>query len=456
MPLVDVARATIRRHGMLAGGELVLVAVSGGADSVALLHVLRAVTPALHLRLHVAHVDHGLRPDSGRDADFVRSLGARFGLPVDVVRVTVSKSGSPEAAARHARYAALESVADRIAADRIAVGHTADDQAETVLMRLLEGAGPRGLAGIPPVRGRIIRPLLASRRADIVAALKGDGESWVEDPSNDDPRFSRNRIRHDLLPALAGVNPDIVPALVRTARLAREMTDAITRTAAAELAASAVIEGGGLTLPLARLQDLAPPLAAEVLRQAAVRFGCRAPLRAWAYRGLRRVLASPPPRRPFTIGGVVVEVSSGRIRLAARPASRLETRAVAVPGCTALPEIGLALQAALVAADGYAIPRGRHCVAFDADGIPGSLSVRARRPGDRFEPFGGVESRVKALLINAKVPRWARHAVPIIEADGRIVWIAGLRRSNAAPVDRATRRVLELSLVPLAQSLCAR
>jgi len=143
---------------MLAGGETVLVAVSGGADSVALLHVLADLAEAWRLRLHVLHVDHQLRPDSPADADFVRALGARLGVSVDVVTVTVDSRGSLEAAARESRYAALEAGAARVGAHRIALGHTADDQAETVLMRLLEGAGVRGLAGIPPVRGRIIHP----------------------------------------------------------------------------------------------------------------------------------------------------------------------------------------------------------------------------------------------------------------------------------------------------------
>jgi tRNA(Ile)-lysidine synthase len=455
--LTGVALDTIRRHRMLDGGETVLVAVSGGADSVALLHVLRALANDLALRLHVAHVDHGLRPDSSRDADFVRALAERCSLPVEIARVTITAEGeSLEAAARAMRYGALESIADRVGADRIAVAHTADDQAETVLMRLLEGAGPRGLAGIPAVRGRIIRPLLAARRAEIVAALTAEGEGWIEDPSNRDPRFVRNRIRHRVLPALAAENPDIVPALLRTARLAREATDALARVAADELAAHAVIDADTVTLPIARLQALPAPIATEVLHQAAARLGARAPLRAWAHRGLRRVIGTPPPRRPFKLGGVIVEVSGGRVRLAARPGSHVEPRTLTVPGSTALPEVGLSLEATVVAAAGYDVPRDRRRVAFDADRLPATLAVRARRAGDRFAPFGGGESRVKALLINEKVPRWARPAVPIVEGDGRILWVAGVRRSDAAPIGPATRRVLELTLVPLAESASGR
>src|SRR5438093_3130110 len=222
---------------MLAGGETVLVGVSGGADSVALLHLLIALAPAWRLRLHVLHVDHQLRRDSASDADFVRALGTRLGVPVDVATVTVDRRESPEAAARAARHAALDTWAARVGAQRIALGHTADDQAETVLMRLLQGAGVRGLAGIPPVRGRIIRPLIEARRTALEAELRRAELSWVEDPTNRDPKFLRNRIRHELLPLLAdSYNPEVSTALARVATLARGTVAALDRAAAAELA----------------------------------------------------------------------------------------------------------------------------------------------------------------------------------------------------------------------------
>ena len=443
---------TIRRHAMLAGGEAVLAAVSGGADSVALLHALVALAPAWRLRLSVLHVDHGLRPDSARDAEFVRALGARLGVPVEVARVAVSPRGSLEAAARAARYAALGAAADRVGAARIALGHTADDQAETVLMRLLEGAGVRGLAGIPPVRGRFVRPLIERRRAEVVAELGRTGLAWVEDPTNADPRFLRNRVRHELLPLLArAVDSDVAAALARVAALARGTIDALDRVAAAELDRRAERGAGALTLPVAALAALPPPVAAEVLRRAAVELGGGAPLRASAHRGLARALASPPPRRALRLGGISVEVSGPRLRLAAAPAPPLAPRALAVPGRLALPEIGGTLEARLADARGYLLPRTGDRVAFDAVQVPGTLSVRCRRAGDRFTPFGSGERRLKTFLIDAKVPRWERDRVPIVEAAGAILWVGGLRRGAPAPVTVATRRVLELALNPPAR-----
>ena len=436
---------------MLAGGDTVLVAVSGGADSVALLHLLHALAPSWRLTLHVLHVDHGLRPDSAHDAALVRALGARLGLPVHVERVHVGP-GSVEAAARTARYAALEAWAERVGADRIALGHTLDDQAETVLMRVLDGAGVRGLAAIPPVRGRIIRPLVEIRREALREMLTADAIAWDEDPSNRDPKFLRNRIRHELLPLLAAsFATDVVPALARVARLARESVEALDHAATLELD-RLIAEPGGLcpaiTLPRGALAALPSSLAAEVLRQAAARLGSRSPLRAWAHRGLRRVLAPEPPRRPFRLGGVRVEVSGDRIRIGTQPAPALPPRTLAVPGRVALPEVGRALEARLLPAAGYVLPRTADCVAFDAAGCPRSLLVRARRRGDRFVAFGAGEQRLKSLLIDAGVPRWDRSRVPLVEAGGEILWVAGVRRAAAAAVTAATQEVLEIRLVP--------
>ena len=450
MRLAETVELTLRRHAMLAGGETVLVAVSGGADSVALLTVLVALAPAWRLTLHVLHVDHGLRDDAARDADLVRRLGARLGVPVDVASVHVGQ-GSVEAAARAARHAALESAADRLGATRIALGHTADDQAETVLMRLIEGTGMRGLAGIPPVRGRIVRPLIEARHRDAIAALETAGVPWVEDPTNADPKFFRNRVRHELLPLLASAyDPAIVSRLAAVARAARVTVDALDRVAARELERHAVSEAGALTLPRSALAGMPEAVAGEVLRRAAARFGSRAPLRAWGHRGLRRVLAPTAPRRPFRLGGVVVEVSGDRVRVGAQAAAPLLTRALDTPGRLELPEIGQAIEAAVLPAAGYLMSRDPSRAAFDADRMPPRLVVRARRRGDRFEAFGGGARRLKSVLIDAKVPRWDRGRLPIVEADGEIVWLAGLRRAAAAPVTAATRRVLELRVIALA------
>ncbi len=436
---------------MLAGGETVLVGVSGGADSTALLYLLGALAPEWRLRLHALHVDHQLREDSDADAEAARDLGRRLGVPIAVESVSVERRGSLEAAARAARYVALERHAQRIGADRIAVGHTADDQAETVLMRMLEGAGLRGLAGIPPVRGRIIRPLLAVRRRALTVMLEQAGLTWHEDPTNRDLKFFRNRLRHEILPVLAaGHDADVVGALTRVAARARDAVDALEGVAATELARLARDDGDALTLPRDELTALPRPVAAEVLRQAAARLGSPAPLRAWAHRGLARILASPAPRRALRLGGVSIEVSGALMRLERARPRPLPSRSVTVPGAVALPEIGLLFEARLLPAAGYAVPAQRDRVAFDADLVDGFLVVRRRRRGDRFHPFGAIsERRLKTFLIDAKVPRWERDRVPLVDVADSIIWVGGLRRGAQAPITARSRRILELHLRPL-------
>jgi tRNA(Ile)-lysidine synthase len=447
-PLVAAVSATIRRHAMFAGGERVLVAVSGGADSVALLHALRVLAPSLRLSLSVLHVDHQLRADSVRDAEFVRTLCARLDVPCDVTRVTVRPGGSVEAEARAARHAALGEWAGRLGATRIALGHTRDDQAETVLMRVLAGAGPRGLAGMAPVRGSIIRPLFALRRHEIAAELEAVGLPWIEDPSNRDVRFLRNRVRHDLLPALSAAwGADVVDALDRVGVQMREVVDALDSRAAHELDRLARTGVDDAVLSRAALAALPADVAANVLRLAARRLGSRAPLRAWAHRGLARALADPPARRPFRLAGVTVEVSGDWLHLSSATPVELVARVLEIPGRTALPEIDAAIEARLVLPDAYVLPREPGRVGFDADRLPAPLRVRPRRRGDRMRVFAGAERRLKSLFIDAKVPRWNRGRVPVVEAAGEVIWVAGLRRGALAPITPTTRRVLDLTFV---------
>jgi tRNA(Ile)-lysidine synthetase-like protein len=205
-------------------------------------------------------------------------------------------------------------------------------------------------------------------------------------------------------------------------------------------------------LPLAEMKALPHEVAAEVLRQGAARMGSRRPLRAWAHHGLRRVLAHPAPRHPFTWGGILIEVSAGRIRLATRPAHPLAQREIPVPGKVVLPEAGLVLESTLILGGAAPIPTDAHQVVFDADALARPLIVRSRHPGDRLRPFGATqERRVKGLLLEAGLPRWERGRVPLVQAGPELVWVGGVRRGAAAPVTPATRWVLRLGLSSLAE-----
>jgi tRNA(Ile)-lysidine synthase len=437
---------------MLRGGEGVLVAVSGGADSVALLDVLCALRGQLDLTLTAVHVHHGLRPEADLEADAVRRLCDDLAVVCHVERVTV-KQAPPwdglEAESRRARHAAWERVAGAVGAARVATGHTADDQAETVLMRLLQGAGPRGLGGIAPARGRLISPLIETRRDAIVEHLRSRGLAWIEDPTNRDARFLRNRIRHDLLPFMAELTgASVVEALCRSAAAARALVADLEARARADLHRLATRETAGFTLDVAALEERPIELAAEMLRQAAALMGETRPLRGPAQRALRKLLMEAPRRRVVRLGRLVVERSGRRLRVGPAVLPAVTARAWPVPGVLEMPEIGRRLGARVIArgAD-YLVPRESGRAAFDADALPSALTVRARRAGDVFSPFGAAElRRLKSLLIDAGVPRWERPRTPLVEAGGEIIWVAGVRRGRLAPVTAATARILELTI----------
>jgi tRNA(Ile)-lysidine synthase len=227
--VLQQVRRTIRRHALCPPGSRVLVGLSGGSDSVALTLLLRALSEHGGFSLvTLAHINHQLRPEAGRDEQFCRDFAARIDVPlrveaVDVRSYAASQRLSVEDAARRLRYESLRRCAVEAQADRVAVGHTRDDQAETFLLKLIRGAGMTGLGGIYPRRGEVIRPLLDVSRADLRDYLEGAGQSWVEDDTNADLKNPRNRIRHRVLPELnLAAGADTTYAIARAARLVRD------------------------------------------------------------------------------------------------------------------------------------------------------------------------------------------------------------------------------------------
>lgn len=268
----------ISAHQLLASGSRAVVGVSGGADSVALLHALAALAPQRRWRLLAVHVDHQLRDGSGEDARFVQQLAERLGVPSAVERRDVTaacRAGgwSLEDGARRLRHEALRDAARRFSASAIALAHTADDQAETVLLRLLRGTGLTGLAAMAPKRVwgdvAVIRPLLGISRGEVVAYLESAGMRWREDPSNTDRRFARNKVRHELLPALEAFNPSICDALRQLADQSRADSDFLD--AQAKRHRSRVLKPSGpgrVRVRLSVLRRLAPALQRQLIRDA--------------------------------------------------------------------------------------------------------------------------------------------------------------------------------------------
>lgn len=442
------------------------LAVSGGADSVALawlMHEIEASGEGTFRLAGLVHVNHGLRgAESDRDEAFVRALGERLGLTVDVARRDVTADAraahrSIEATARDARDACFTAGAARLDASRVATAHTADDQAETVLLRLLRGSGARGAGGIRPRRGLLIRPLLDVRRAALKADLIARGEPWCEDSSNADRSIPRNAIRHDLLPAIERLAPGGIAALTRFAALARD-DEAALQAAAIEVAPKIVsLDGDAVRLHRAALAGLAPAVARRVVRAAIERVSLAA-VAARHIDAIRALATADTSKGHVDLPGAAVDFTPEVVVLTRAVSRRRRVeggfdRPLAVPGAVEVPEAGVRVVAE-VADRGAStdLPNGRgRAAAVQGEACQGGLRVRSRRPGDRLRPLGAPGRRkVQDVLVDGKVPRRERDRVPIVVDDaGRIVWVAGYALAEEFRVTRPESGVVLLKIIDL-------
>lgn len=417
---------TLRRRRLAKPGEPLLVALSGGPDSTALLAALRALSLAGAVGpITACHVDHGLRPGSERDAEHCARLCRELGVPLDRRAVHVAP-GNVQARARQARYAALREAAAGAGAVRIATGHTRSDQAETLLLRLLRGAGARGLAGIPPRRRgpgpAVVRPLIDRSRAEVIAYLRDRGLGWLEDPSNASGRYLRNRVRLEILPAIVALAPGAEAALARAADLLRG-DDRVLDTAARGLVA-------GAGAPLGPFR--AAPVA---LRRRAVRAlwreatGSRRGLAAGHVEAVLQLAARgrPAGARVALPGGREARVEGGELVVGPPRVPAPVQAPVVAGGPGRYPVPGR--EVALVVEPGGAGPRpGAGGLALGEGRAAWPLTLRTRLPGDRFRPARGRgQKKLKAWLIDRKVPRAARdRLLLLVDASGRVLWIPEL------------------------------
>jgi tRNA(Ile)-lysidine synthase len=397
-----------RRSGLVRAGEPLLVLVSGGGDSVCLLDV----AARLGADVSALHVNYGLRPGADEDEAFVRGLCERVGVPLHVERVELAERGNLQERAREARYALAES----LASGDYAAAHTASDQAETVLYRLAVSPGSRALHGMAPRRGRLVRPLLEVTREEVRDYLRARGLEWREDPSNADRRFARARVRHDLLDALREVGPAPERTIAETARQLREegeLLDASVSEALEEL-------GGGPAISLAALREHPPALRRLVLRRLAEQ-AAREPL-ADAPRPLSRREADEildlGERGTKTLdlgGGLRAVAEYGTLRFTrAREEAVPDPVELSVPGRVRFGD--WEVQANLAGAGDVSVT-----------GLGPAATVRGWREGDRMRPAGlGGTKTLQDLFTDRKVPRALRRTLPVVEAGGQIVWVAGV------------------------------
>jgi len=467
---LTMVRTTVEHYRLVERGDLVVVGLSGGADSCALLISLLRLREDYGIGLHVAHLNHGLRgADADGDADFCEALANRLDLPYsggveDVGRLTRHRGVSLEEAARETRYRFLDSVHRQQNAQRLAVGHTADDLAETFFLNLFRGSGLDGLVALRPKRdGYLVRPLLDCTHAEAERFCTDCGVAWREDATNRDQRFQRNRVRRQLLPLIREqLCPDVVPKIGRLSHLLRDDRDDLEHRAG-QLLTQATRNAGpaGLELDAHALLAASPAVARRALRAAVATVkGSRHNISLAHIERCLALLRDPRGSREVPLPGVRCLLESDRRLLISSESSPELTDAgparfrqpLQIPGRTEIPPLGIVLEAEHFSADGTpAWGDCCECVLLDADAVGPALWVRVPRPGDRFRPLGmSGTKKLSDLFIDAKVPRRSRRLVPVIENGKNLVWVVGHRLDDRAKITPQTRRVLQLSLRPLA------
>jgi len=477
--ILETVKRTIAEYEMVVSGTAVLVGVSGGPDSVALLHILQHLTSDYGLRLAVAHLNHGLRKEADDEAEFVASLSAGLGLACYIKKEDVSHYRhrhrlSLEEAARMRRYAFYDDIASRHHFDKIALGHQADDNAELVLMFMIRGSGPVGFAGIPPVRAdRIIRPLIRLPRRDILDYLKTIDFAYVTDHSNRDMRFMRNRIRNHLVPLLRGsYNPKISEALNRLADIQREEQDWIEGIVDT-LYRDVRLTDDANRLHLSITQLMRQPKAAQrrIIRKAIGEL--KGDMRRISFAHVRAAVDLLSVDRPDGMldlpDGIMLERLGNVLNVSKRSGpARPKTDALEenypltfcysvkkpdeVAVIITVEEIDCRVIFSTVAGGASENLRqaGQQVAFFDMNSLHFPLTLRNIRAGDRFRPFGlqGTQ-KIKKYLIDHKVPREKRRACPVLLNGGCIIWLMGYRLADVCRVTPATREILRAEIACL-------
>ena len=465
-------QATLADHAMLAPGDRVLVGVSGGPDSMALLHLLGRVSSQWNLTLGVAHLNHCLRGAAAdNDAETVRRAAKNLGYPYHACRARVMRVKrmlglSLEEAGRRVRYAFFNKVMTSTGYNKLALGHHMDDNAEQVLMALLRGAGPRGLSGIVPVREhRIIRPLIEARRAQIEEYVKAAGIHCVTDASNEDTRFVRNRVRKDLLPLLASTyNPQIVPHLNRLADVLRaeeSWVTGIVRTQYEKMVKRR--DQNSVSLSVQRLKDSPPALTRRIIRMALDALVGNSHRTGFVHiQSLQRLVGGDGGQKEIHLpDGLRARRCNDRLVLAVGPRRR-GRQAVALPEKKAMPqlllngpfpetweieEMGLGLH--IIPCTRRQLPSWSDLkperVYLDADRLNLPLTIRPATPGDRFTPLGaGGRQKLKKFFIDHRISRKDRARTPVVADMQGIVWLVGQRIDERVKVTTQTSRILSI------------
>jgi len=469
--LVEKVRKYMEDRGMLSRGDRVVVGLSGGPDSVALLHILRELQESMEIRLFAAHVNHCLRGGaSDEDAAFAERLCREWDIPffqkrADIGALSARFHRSEEETGRLVRYDFFRQVRKQVNGNRIATAHHRNDQAETILHHIIRGAGMQGLSGIAPVsEGVLIRPLLDVTREEIRDYLRENKLSCRVDATNADSYHTRNRIRNGLIPYLErDFNPDIVGSLARMGEIVREENDFMAEYCGRVYRECSSREQGAVDLDLEQLLSFHSAVQKRLIQTAILEVrgspdgvgsvhilaAARLALQSRTGSVTRIPSVCGPPFHPE----VIVEKGYGVLRF--RKSGQENTPAffdvpLPVPGTVFLKELGI-----LVTAEETDVKRGfafsPECIYMDESAVKGSLRIRLRRNGDRFRPLGlNGTKKLKDFFMDRKIPREERDRIPLLidREDGKdhIIWVVGLQMSGDYRITESSGRILRIGM----------
>ncbi len=477
MNLKEQVKNFINENEMVSSGDHLLVAVSGGADSVCLLLLLQELRQELGISLSVAHVEHGIRGEESRqDMAFVRDLSEKLSLPCfclscDAPTFSKDRGLSLEEAARMLRYELLEEARKKAAADKIVLAHNKNDVAETLLFQLLRGSSLEGMGGIAPVRGNLLRPLLAVERSEIEAYLQEKGQAYCTDSTNEDTAYSRNKLRHQVLPLLQEINPRAVEHLYQSSCAVTQAREALEEPCrAAYEACVQVVEES----TVCRICDISETVGEESEKVPVALQGKDKENEKsyYVYKIARQLKEYPVYIQKWVVfHGLKQLAGSGKDLSRVHGEQVLDLfekqvgRRVDLPyGMVArrsyegillyrdhIPEQNFLQGPVMIRVfpreENQEIPKKRYTKWFDYDRIKDILTVRTRQEGDFLVVnYAGDRQSLKKLFINEKVPASERDRMPLVAAGSHILWVVGLRESLAYPVTEETKTILELSV----------
>lgn len=456
--ILQKVKATISKYGMLSLNDKVVVALSGGPDSVALLHILHSLSTEYNLTLYAAHLNHLLRgKEAEEDVSFVKGLAKELKVEiwteeVDIKGEAREKGLSLQVAARRARYDFLKRVAKEACVLKIALGHQLDDQVETILMRLIRGTGAEGFSGIPPCRRldekiTIIRPLIDTSSEQIREYLKEKMAGFRTDSSNLCQDYQRNKVRLRLLPLLYQFNPDFKERLIATAKLWQADDDYLCEIAEKRLCKAILRDEQEIALDLKELKKLRSPILVRILRKV-----LKQDLEKITFSHIQAILKlikeGPSQGRLSLPKGLVIKREYEKLKIVHSPqcpAVHEFRYEMEIPGRVEIREAGLKIQAKIVKLK--EVQFASNTAYFDLLKIRPPLILRSREEGDRFCPFGlkGTK-KVKDLFIDLKIPARTRERIPLLVDRKGILWVVEYRRSNRAKVTEKTKRVVEFQI----------